>query len=102
MRHCSPIVTGLKCTFRGIDDHLVIQVLNVPLSRQLHKPVQIALFILGVKPSLIQRVQVMDDMHELSSMEDFFILLDFDVGTDKPAHPIVGDDHGGEDLKLTK
>ena len=35
----------------------------------------------------------MDNMHELGSIEYFFIFVDLDVGTDKAAHPVVSDDH---------
>ncbi len=44
----------------------------------------------------------MDNMHELSSIEYCFVLLNFHICTNKAAHPVVGDDHGGEDLQLTE
>ena len=43
----------------------------------------------------------MHDVHELSSVKDIVAPM-FGVGADEAAHPIVGDDHGGEYFELAE
>lgn len=102
VRDRAPVVAGLKGTLRRIDDDLVISELDIPLRRQLHEPVQISLLDLRVQPSLVKRVEVMANMHELGAIEDFVVLLALDVCADEAADPIVGDHDRREDLELTE
>lgn len=44
----------------------------------------------------------MTDMHELGSSENFSESTLFDVGTNEPTHPIIGDNNRWEDLKLAE
>jgi hypothetical protein len=41
-------------------------------------------------------------MHEFGSIEYLFIFVDLDIGTDKSTHPIISDDHRGENLELAE
>lgn len=91
VRNRAPVVAGLKRTLRRIDNDLVISELDIPLRRQLHEPVQISLLYLRIQPSLVKRIKVMTNMHELGPIEDFVVLLALDVGADEAADPIVGD-----------
>jgi hypothetical protein len=42
------------------------------------------------------------DMHEFGAVEHFLVFSAFDVGAHEPAHPVVGDADGGEDLELAE
>lgn len=91
MRNCAPVITGLKGAFGRIDDSLVIAVFDVPFRWKLDEPVQISLLDLRVQSSLVKRIEVMTNVHELSSVENFIVALALDIGTDEAAHPIIGD-----------
>ncbi len=102
MRHSTPVITCLQSTLGGINDHFVIYVLQIPFSGQLYEPIKISFFELWIKSSFVQGIQVMNNMHKLCSIEDFFILINFDISTDKATHPIVRDDHWREYLELAE
>lgn len=102
MRNCAPVITRLQSAFGRIDDCLVITVFHIPLRWKLHEPVQVSLLNLRVKSSLVKRIKVMADMHELSTIEYFIIALALDIGTDEATHPIISDYDRGEDFELAE
>ena len=102
MGNRAPVVTGLQGALGRVDNDLIISELDIPLGRKLNQPVQIALFHLWIQPALVERVEVVADMHELGPVEDFAVFLALDVGAHEAADPVVGDHDGGEDLELAE
>lgn len=76
--------------------------LQVPFSWKLNQPVEVTFFMLWIESSFVQRIQVVDNVHEFSSIEYLFVFMDLDIGTYKSAHPVIGDDHWRENLELTE
>lgn len=102
MGNGTPVITSGQCTLRRIYNQLIINVLKVPLPRQLHQPIKIPLLYFWVESSFIQGIQVVDYMHEFGPIKHLLVFVNFNVGTHEPTHPVVGDNYGREDLQLAK
>ena len=58
--------------------------------------------MLRVKPSFVQGIQIVNNMHELRPIKYLFVFVNFNIGAYEATHPIIGDDHWWENLKLTE
>ena len=96
IRHRPPIITALQRASRRIDNNFIIGILHIPFRRQIYQPSEVAFFHFGVDSALVERVEVMNDVHEFCTVEYLFEFALFYVGTDETAHPIVGDDRRWE------
>ena len=70
IRHCSPVITSLKCTFGRIYDQFVVDMLDIEFRVELSQPLKTTLFFFGVDSTLVEWVKVMANMHEFGTVEN--------------------------------
>lgn len=68
----------------------------------MNQPVEISFFKFRVESPLVKRVQVMDNMHELSAIKYTRIFTHLYIGTDEPTHPIISGDDRWKNFQLAE
>jgi len=101
VRNSAPIVTSLECTLWGVNDEFVVSNLCVPLRWKSYQPLQVSLFKLRVKSALVQRIQIMNYVHEFGASKDL-ITPTFHVSTHESAHPVICDNNWRKDFELAE
>lgn len=101
VRNCTPIIASLKGALGWINYQFIVSILDIPLGRQSHKPLQVAILHFGIESALIQWIKVVANMHKLSSIEHLISPV-LHVRTHESAHPVVGYHNRWEYFELAK